>query len=492
MTKNKWLICFLIVYLFLGLGCKEVKTCPPAFSGPPSQFCSSVEISPILPKGLFYHPVNLTTQASQQMMECFAWESFIALNWPAEANCRGTPDLDAKINDQQQLSVFDTLKATYELFQPTNSSWDPQNTSWHDPVPNTGSCGSAIIENASDIAPSMDQIIYQNSPPLLSSESVISDQNSQIVVYNVAFNQDVFEYIRQNNFAAPFMYSFSGPTTDNIYFPDNKTGVTGLGSMEIKTAWRVLTDEAECADYICRTAKVYSNDTGTCSTEILGLVGMHISRKVNNNPKWIWATFEHRYNTPEIDSIDDGPYHFYSDACTTLAPDNCNTTIVFGSTEQSEDYGCCENILIENSWLGTPNQLTRLQAIPALADLNERFNARLKKLDSPLQHYQLIGTQWAKTQSQTPDDFSRPCNPNGAWRVSAPDEGTPCYNMIPQLLRNAVIEGYNIANDASEEGGQSLTDSCINCHWATGIDGSFIWMDAMSNIYELDTQADTE
>lgn len=79
----------------------------------------------------------------------------------------------------------------------------------------------------------------------------------------------------------------------------------------------------------------------------------------------------------------------------------------------------------------------------------------------------------------TPVPASASCLTAPRLGPSAPAE----LASIPAHLRNSVIEAYNIANDT--DGGQSLTDSCMNCHWATGVDGSFVWLDAMSNLYRL-------
>jgi hypothetical protein len=433
----------------------------------------------------------MNTADGQRMMECFAWETFIAYNWPAEPGCRGIPDTTAQLDATQKLSVLDTFKATYELFQPTNTEWDAGSVRWEDPVPDTGSCGSPIVENASSAAPSMNQIVYQKSPAFLKNTSVIADQNGETVVYTVTINQDQFEYIRENGFAEPKAYGFAGPSssTAKVSFPTNADSTTGYGSAELKTAWRVLSDDSECDSYVCRTAKVYDEDESDCSEEVLGLVGLHIARKVDNSPKWIWATFEHVKNTPPVDVSDDDDtsYSFYSQSCAATVPDDCYSVAVAASPAEA-DYTCCANILMEVAYLGSPNQLTRLEPIPALADMNDMFQGVLAAHDSVLQNYFLVGAQWAKPDMPGTDAYDRPCNPNGAWRVSEPADGTACYTQLPAHVRNAVIEGYNIANDT--DGGQSLTDSCMNCHWATGIDGSFIWLSVMNDIYELDQSPD--
>ncbi len=37
----------------------------------------------------------------------------------------------------------------------------------------------------------------------------------------------------------------------------------------------------------------------------------------------------------------------------------------------------------------------------------------------------------------------------------------------------------------NKKGTQYSADSCMNCHFAGGIDGSYLWLEAMLNPYEL-------
>ena len=66
--------------------------------------------------------------------------------------------------------------------------------------------------------------------------------------------------------------------------------------MELKAAWRVLTDPAQSSRYLTGQAVLVNN--GVCSTATVGLVGLHIIHKTVTQPQWIWATFEHVDNVP--------------------------------------------------------------------------------------------------------------------------------------------------------------------------------------------------
>jgi hypothetical protein len=468
-----------------GGGSSSPAACELPDPAPPAASClADPRLGPAPPGELAYDLAGVSDAAAQEAVECFAWESFAALNWPAASGCRGVPDLDASLGPQQRLSVFETFKAPYELFQPTDPRWRSRAVAWDDAVPDSGPCGSPVATGAVDDAPSMDQVIYENSPGFLDSSAVVADQNGNTVTYTLGLNQDAFEYLRDQGFAETGAYDFGGPLPADrrVRFPDNRDGATGYGAIEVKAAWRTLTDSEDRQRYVTRTAKVYDAAAG-CTVQTVGLVGLHIVRKVAGQPKWIWTTFEHVDNTPPVDARDtDRSYAFYSQSCAENVPDDCYWAIVAAAPTDSV-YTCCPNILMEVAWLGAPNQITRLEPIPARADVNATFQAALAARESPLQYYFLVGAQWARPSRPDPAAFERPCNPNGAWRVPPPAPGAPCYQQIPAHVRNSVIEAYNIANDTN--GGQSLTDSCMNCHWATGVDGSFVWLDAMSNPYPL-------
>jgi len=49
----------------------------------------------------------------------------------------------------------------------------------------------------------------------------------------------------------------------------------------------------------------YRNSSGeeTCSCRKLALVGMHVLRKTNSQPAWVWATFEHADNAPDCTAL---------------------------------------------------------------------------------------------------------------------------------------------------------------------------------------------
>jgi hypothetical protein len=54
------------------------------------------------------------------------------------------------------------------------------------------------------------------------------------------------------------------------------------------------------------------------------------------------------------------------------------------------------------------------------------------------------------------------------------------------LLRNTSMETLFVQTDGT--GTQHATDSCMNCHFAGGVDGSYLWLDAMLNPYAISSE----
>lgn len=54
---------------------------------------------------------------------------------------------------------------------------------------------------------------------------------------------------------------------------------------------------------------------------------------------------------------------------------------------------------------------------------------------------------------------------------------------MPEFLRNTSMETRFVQTD--ETGTQRVTDSCMSCHFAGGIDGSYLWPDAQGTTIPL-------
>lgn len=146
--------------------------------------------------------------------------------------------------------------------------------------------------------------------------SVLLSQSNNLVYYSIIVN-DVYAYfLTGNGNGIPLQTEF--PTTQAA-LDQIQTFATAHGgpnpftdgialAMETKTAWvDASTLGASAGDYITTIGQVPVFDTsnpnlwlatGAVKNLTLALVGMHVVGSTRGHPEMIWATFEHRGNTP--------------------------------------------------------------------------------------------------------------------------------------------------------------------------------------------------
>ena len=430
----------------------------------------------------------------QKQYDCLSWLTFIALNWPAEKGCRGVPDRDAPFTKSGGPRVWETYKAIFEIFQSQDPFWDPSDQKWNDSpqaIECSGMANGKKITHRTTKAPIGQNVENEFLEALSTGFGTLTDQAGNLLRYEVRLNRDIYEFIIDNGYAITGNYSYNGPiTSEGLFLPDNTTGFTGQGTMEIKAAWKVLTEQDDPKRYYTSEAVIFDPESSTpCSEATLGLVGLHITHKNFNAPQWVWATFEHVDNVPPLGSNGDGrQYTLFSESCAAAEPDNCWS---FQQPIASEEFRCCSNLELNprvfpmqtDDTPGTPNQATRLNPLRD-SGLNAKFQKILADAGSPFQYYVLVGSEYPEG-GRDPENSSkirtRPCKPIGAVRVPPVSEN--CYTQIPGDLRNTSMETYMASFGEGTE--HFSSDSCLNCHGAVGANFSFIWLDAMTNIVPL-------
>lgn len=492
---------------------------------------------------------------AQRMFDCFGWKSFIALNWPARINQRGKADGSVSFATPERNRVWETYKQVYETFQADNPSWTIQDINFRKAQPLPQVCEQALAMNPGvfgDRRPEAFQVLNERHQAYGNQFNTIVDQNGNQLLFNIRINEAEWEYVRRNNYADTGSYNYNGPILTGeqaqenggpgVILPDNRTPGFTEGATEIKSAWKELcTDPQTCNPvddpnrYYSRYAFVYTpamrkslgTAPETCRISHVGLVGLHVVRKTFWAPQWIWATFEHVDNVPEVDefvdpNISPNPYSLYNPKCLIdpPSPEFCATQRpgVFGLSPQNT---CCPNLqIIANSLRDPtntapfdsllpgepiPSQVTRVDDIGESAkQLNPTFQSLLAEAGSPFQYYQLISTQWAKDGRLGLNSVAPFAVVNQLCRLSEDDPG-PCFTIEPRdvpgnggrRLRNTTMETYQVSictpNDqdigddppdctpenAAAATHQASSAGCINCHFSSGTDSSFIWADGI-------------
>jgi hypothetical protein len=276
--------------------------------------------------------------ASMQQAAAFAWQEFIALNWPAvpqtgALNTRDTPDNNCKFGDPKCTGplVWETFRGKVEIFpgQGNPPGYTPTAPSYgYDGAPTYNYSPAILPCDAGPTQPvwinldETDEItlasMYAGAAP-----SATSPANSapQIVRFLAKGNRTEYAYVAQNQwwdsdsntvktvknktiaYLAANMVSPPAGGNQYVSLPD--------GTIETKAGWRLLTPtEASSGRFTTAMAQYYENGTGgtICSRQaVFGLVALHIIQKTPTAPYFIYASFEQTDNiqTPAGTPVED-------------------------------------------------------------------------------------------------------------------------------------------------------------------------------------------
>lgn len=294
--------------------------------------------------GQKYQSDPVPAQPTQEQMYEFAWESFIALQWPYLIGGKGgQPDPNAAVipiqngdpNDPSPMVVWETYMVPGIPF-PDNP--DPDNLPlWQSPDETDVTSGFKLLSAPSyhsgpgasaSPAPSSPLFFPGINQPYTHANvptGPVVDQNKNYLRYEVTINETFFNYIVHNRyFVADIQkeavtnyldWAYDNPTSsppsspESVskpaapYFQSVPTGVESFvptadyakqGLVEVKAAWRVLVTSGKNADiperYFRRNMQIPLPGGGS-ETKLVGLVGFHIHRVTPHGH--LPSTFEH-------------------------------------------------------------------------------------------------------------------------------------------------------------------------------------------------------
>ena len=409
----------------------KLTSTPPASSSTPGDTLPT--LSSTIPLEITANP-PFNLESLQHDFDVFSWQSFVALNWPA--NPDGTPNNNLVIGQQPGGPVvWQSWKESRDIFLPDGA----QPPAWNQPNP--------VPEVCKDIGKIPDGTIHLTqvgkTPNVLDESGEpfqtgpLIDQNGQYTRYEILTNEAMFNYILDNN-----LYSKAGQTAfaKHAYFTSSNTESAQIGAIMLKAAWVKMGGKFDLTRYHTTFALVYNNPEEqhgvepACSLEQVGLVGFHIAHKTEDEPQWIWSTFEHIANAPtKGEKPDLSAYNFFDATC----------------------KDCPVNEPPPRPWNPAnphtqPTQVERV--IPITEDtkkLNALYHAALEKAvpSSVWLNYELVSTQW-------PTNATSPTDPTGV--------------PAPSFLANTTLETY-IQGEVKQ-----TSSSCMACHNnATGTNGLF-------------------
>nr|WP_294941801.1 hypothetical protein [uncultured Mucilaginibacter sp.] len=444
---------FLVIVVIFGLllACKYFQSHTVGGGAPIyNAFCDSTQADN--PCSVVPYDVNETMSLGydsfldslhQIPFDVFSWQTFIALNWPA--NAAGNP-IGTSVNDslgaqrvwehyQDPAEVFGTSVPLLNLRLSEAKKGGQKFLYLDSKAPHALAAVASI--NANDI----NGFQEADGHPLI-------DRNLNFALYEIKMNPVETKFTLDNKLTTTQGIYNAGIKTHNaIDLPASNSTTKNLGIIEIKASWRILLPATgdDTSRYYCRKATIFIDSLHTRNHQPLlitnvtvGLVGMHIVRKTAKvSANQIWSTFEHIDNTPDDAQqaqMSNRQWSFYNPDCLNCTPNAAPDTIK-GDNKQymwqpnmpyARDYAVgAPGQQLKRDSFGT--QALRLYPVYRYTEMvNQLWQAKLK--GSVWANYRLIGTQWQQSEI-----------------AASP--------TAPHFLGNTTLETF-IQADAS----------CISCH----------------------------
>lgn len=389
---------------------------------------SPPKLSHLIPFDVTVKP-PVTLESLQRDFDVLSWQTFVALNWPANAD--GTANTAANIGDPGQ-TVWESWKESYEVFLPQGQ----KPVAWNQKAPLPTACQGKgdlpVLQQMGKVAGVLDEFIQPfKTGPLV-------DQNGTYTRNAIMVNQPMFnDIVDKGLYSKEGQQAFLTEAKNRIAFSCGSNEDKQVGAIMVKSAWKVLGGNDKPEEFHAVDALVYTPGNAdpnrgavipeSCSAQKVGLVGLHIVHKTKDAPQWVWSSFEHVRNVPEKTTpLNErkGPYLFY-DGQASDRPVNEPPAQPWDPSKKA-----------------TPSQIVReIPLTDATNELNKQWRGALE--GTVWANYQLISTQW-------------PTDPAGDCKVPSPTNplGTPA----PTFLANATLETFNQGTTPQ------ASSSCMECH----------------------------
>lgn len=394
----------------------------------------------------------------QAFLDYFGWQAFVALNWPADSDGRASTS-ETIITDTTSPRVWSHYPTKDEVFGASLLALEES-------ACGDSSGGFLLLRDSKFDLSAFTQAFTPY--PLI-------DRYGNFVLYDVRLSKVEVTYLESHQLTTKEGQELFKIEGMEYGFPEGLG--KNVGSIEIKTSWRVMTDNDSRDSFYTTRARVLvpgkQSETGEplCLEEEVGLVGMHIMQKFSHpedfSEFWSWSTFEHIDNAPLADhapisrvnaqstleglepptcertpdSSDTTIYSFYNAACNTT---DCPVNGPPKSPKKGFKWRATQpyaGAYLTGGKFGT--QVARCFKIYESAEMVT--TAYREKLgSSPWASYQLVGVQWATAEH--PEEPENPLKPFPA----------------PIYLTNTTLETY--LQTHSVEHPKKGAGSCTTCH----------------------------
>lgn len=267
-------------------------------------------------------PPAYDSSISREEYARFAWRQFIYLNSPAQPNGVTTPGKTPVVRGAIDPNRNFAASGDQNFYQKGKSASNLSSNAlvWEtfahrsELLPAVAPANLALKGELSTLDP---QYIYKNASvdrsvalfnnldettqigqnqiffPLSGNMPSTTSSLDSIVLFQAKVNQVEYDYIKSvcnpcNALKLP----------PSIELPPNTSNTTGE-SIEVKSAWREMTaDMIKSGRYHTTEALYYTKDGNVTTPHVgtFGLIGLHILRKMQNYPTFVYTTFEHADN----------------------------------------------------------------------------------------------------------------------------------------------------------------------------------------------------
>lgn len=422
--------------------------------------------------------------------------------------------------------IFDS-----EVFFDVSTESTSGSTRYRTLIPNTQPTSLAVRKGKVEEGNGLVELIGEfgqagGGGALLSQPMTAVSTGSSLVYYGVHVNNVYSEFLnwqaKGNGAQTEFLNTASAYKALMKYAKKDIPASEAL-TIELKTSWVDASTVKTPSDYILMPASVpkfSKNSTNTEWVEVAGktekktlaLVGMHIVGTVLSHPEMVWATFEHKNNSPmegyfyknaqdklsHVASVDDGDWLFYAKQphisgynleCATVKSGGSDGTLIAKkqlnpayrssksiSTDNPKFY--CEeiepsNTKLANPWGSSSDLYVSKDDIDSIAENNAELislnNDIMNQLKDVRKNYFQVGAVWEQT---------------GVVPTST-KKYTSDYHEIGSLsLANSTMETY-YQIPTPNNNGTVFPVSCFSCHNTFGGDNlgiSHIYSDLINGL----------
>lgn len=258
--------------------------------------------------------------ATLQDAAIFAWQEFIALNWPAKAGVRDTPDTTRFFGDGKPGPlVWHTYRAKVEIFPGNgNASVGPHGFNSGGPdfgydEPPQYIYGSAVLpcsgQSTSNTAwINLDEVtqiaLDKMYAGIVPAGATPTNSNPQLIRFMAKANRTQYKYIVSQSFwysqgSQKARANLIAAIRNKQFPPASPYPDFPAGTIEVKSAFRPLAASDDPSRFYTTTVRYYEPgpSNAPCYREdVWALLALHIDHKTPTSPAFTWATFEQADN----------------------------------------------------------------------------------------------------------------------------------------------------------------------------------------------------